>query len=136
MLDQVAPEANRHLGGHLWVRCGIDTADILIDKVPPGVDLKAGPNGKIQAALFSAWDLVGRLTEGVAAQFIQAKRSALCHHIEVRNNSILAHGFEPIRQAHWATLSSWLEQCFLPMLRDEAKRENIGLPPQLPTNLP
>jgi CRISPR-associated protein (TIGR02710 family) len=120
----------------LWVRCGIDTADIPIDKVPPGIDLKAGPNGKIQAALFSAWDLVGRLTEGAAAQFIQAKRSALCHHIEVRNNSILAHGFEPIRQEHWATLSIWLEQCFLPMLRDEAKSEGIGLPPQLPASLP
>ena len=52
----------------LKMRCGIQTSDVPPERIPPGVELTRGRNGKHQAGLFTAWDLIDRLTDGPAAQ--------------------------------------------------------------------
>ncbi|MFO1038428.1 MAG: hypothetical protein U1E45_16445 [Geminicoccaceae bacterium] len=53
---------------------------------------------------------------------------------EMRNHSILAHGFEPIGAAGWATVEAWMTRNWLPWLTAEATDRSLSLP-QLPQRL-
>lgn len=118
-------------------RCGMDTADIPADRLPADMPLQPDADGRIRGGLMVAWDLVGRLTEGPAASFIKAQRPALLHHLEVRNHSILAHGFTPIGEGAWRALAQWLEGGLIPVLEQEAAAAGLRRPPpQLPERLP
>lgn len=113
--------------------CGIDTADIAPADLPTGVELTPNRDGKYQAGLFAAWQLVKYKTEGAAAAFIEAEDKNLLNYIKSRNQSILAHGFEPVGKENWRALHDWLASRFLPMLLAESKKAGIKeLPPQLP----
>ena len=91
-------------------------------------------DGQWQAGLFNAWQLVKHKTSGDAAQFIKTEESNLLNHIKIRNGSILAHGFEPVKSSDWQPIQSWLEQQFIPMLLAETARVGIKeLPVQLPS---
>lgn len=119
----------------LRTRCGIDTADVPMEKIPEGIVLSPNREGKHQAGLFAAWDLVGKLTQGKSAEFVAGNREKLRDHLQVRNHSILAHGFEPISAFEWEAFSGWIDSQVVPMLLaevSEAKRP-FKFPAQLPT---
>jgi CRISPR-associated protein (TIGR02710 family) len=117
----------------LEYQCGIKTADIQVEQVPAAMSIKPNRDGKYQAGLFEAWQLVKHQTQGAAAQFIRIQEKELQNHLKVRNGSILAHGFEPIQSANWQTINQWLTIHFLPMLLEESTKVGIkNLPPQLP----
>jgi len=113
--------------------CGIDTGHIAPEQAPPGIELTTTREGKLQAGLFAAWELVGRLVEGPAQLFIREQRNRLQDRIKVRNQSILAHGFTPIRAADWEAMADWIGGPVLKMLLDEMADWSVKLPPQLPT---
>jgi len=114
---------------------GIDTSDVPVDRIPGGITLTPNREGKYQAGLFAAWDLVGTLVEGPAAVFARGERERLQDHIRVRNHSILAHGFAPIGEDGWRTFGGWLEAALLPVLETEARAVGIRqMPGQLPTD--
>lgn len=118
-------------------QCGIDTGNILPEQVPNSMNLSADWKGQLVAGLFTAWDLVERLTEGEAAGFIREHRDRLRDYIRMRNQSIFGHGFTPIHAAGWETFSGWIEQALIPMLQAEAARAGLRfLLPQLPTSYP
>ena len=57
--------------------------------------------------------------------------------LSLRNQSILAHGWNTISESGWKTLSGWTKTGLLDVLASEAER--LGEPhelPQLPTALP
>ncbi|MBE0434901.1 MAG: TIGR02710 family CRISPR-associated protein [Methylomicrobium sp.] len=113
--------------------CGIDTSNIAKAEIPAGMELTPNREGVYQAGLFQAWQLVKVKTQSAAAEFIQAEEKNLLNQIKSRNQSILAHGFEPVQQPHWLQLADWLEKHFLPMLLKESRRVGIkDMPPQLP----
>ncbi|MEY4194542.1 MAG: hypothetical protein RLZZ226_910 [Pseudomonadota bacterium] len=117
--------------------CKINTSSIPADFDAAGVELTIGRDGHRQAGLFAAWALVGKKTNGVAARFFTEHGESLRNHINARNRSILAHGFDPIDKATWDTLHRWLEQAFMPMLQAEAKAFRISdISPQLPDSYP
>jgi len=117
----------------LHTRCDIDTSDIDPEKLPNDFDTETGYENKIQAGLFKAWELVGKLLKGAAGQFAANRLSTLLDHIKVRNNSILAHGKTPVSKENWEKFHLWLDQTFLPMLIEEMKQVRIHkIPPQLP----
>lgn len=119
-----------------WIlqsQCQIQTADIKPEQIPTTMSLKPNREGKYQVGLFDAWQLVKHQTQGAAAQFIQQQEKELLNHLKIRNNSILAHGFEPIHQANWQIIEQWLTSHFIPMLLEETTKVGIkNLPPQLP----
>ncbi len=116
-------------------QCGIKTANIRAEDIPAGFDLSPNRDGIYQAGLFAAWQLIKHKTTGAAAQFISQQEKQLLHHLQCRNLSILAHGFEPIQQADWLLFQQWLDKAFIPMLLSETKKSGInGLPLQLPKN--
>lgn len=68
-----------------------------------------------------------------ASVFFEGHEYALLDHVKARNESILAHGFEPITREPWARMSTWFEAAVVPVLVAElalaAERERF---PQLP----
>ncbi|QXP83825.1 TIGR02710 family CRISPR-associated CARF protein [Methylococcus sp. Mc7] len=110
--------------------CGVETSNLPQDFAP-----RIAPNrdGKRQAGLFEAWRLVGEKTSGPMAEFIHLRQAQLLDHLKVRNGSILAHGFEPIRRDAWDSFHQWLESGFIPdLLRETAAVGIRNMPPQLP----
>ncbi|MBN1141877.1 MAG: TIGR02710 family CRISPR-associated protein [Deltaproteobacteria bacterium] len=110
-------------------RFGIDCSDIPAEKIPAGLPLSAGRDGKIQAPLFSAWEMVGALSTGPFSTFFRDHRENLLGHLKMRNHSILAHGLSPITTTEWKIFSDWCSESFLPVLIEES---GIKMPPQLP----
>ncbi len=114
--------------------CNIDTSDITTEQLPENFNLLPGRNGRLQAGLFSAWELVGKLTDSAASRFAAEKLSYLQDYIRTRNDSILAHGRTPIGKDAWKKFRDWLQKDFLAMLFEEMERVRIRkMPPQLPT---
>ncbi|MFI3157768.1 MAG: TIGR02710 family CRISPR-associated CARF protein [Methylococcaceae bacterium] len=113
----------------LKTQCGIDTANVEETAIPEGMTLTQN-----KAGLIDAWQLVKHKTSGEAARFIEREEKNLLNHIKTRNNSILAHGFEPVKLSDWQPIQFWLEQQFIPMLLAETSRVGIKeLPLQLPS---
>ena len=118
----------------LKTQCHIYTADVKETDIPEGLTLtKHHESGHYQAGLYAAWQLVRHNTKGAAAHFIEAQENNLRNHIKVRNLSILAHGFEPVKASDWQPIQNWLEEQFVPMLLAETASVRIKeLPKQLP----
>lgn len=117
----------------LQTKAGIDTGNVKPAQIPDSLTLTQNRNGQWQAGLFVAWQLVKYKTEGAAARFIAEQEHIMLNHIQTRNGSILAHGFEPIRAGEWHSLNAWLEGEFMAMLLAETSALGIKrLPQQLP----
>jgi CRISPR-associated protein (TIGR02710 family) len=117
-----------------WVlraRAGLDTADLPPDKVPEGL-VAPSREGKLQAGLFAAWQLVQQHTGGAAARFFAERQNPLLDQLAVRNASILAHGFRPIGVPQRERMRSWAEEMFVPALAAEMKATHVATFPQLP----
>jgi CRISPR-associated protein (TIGR02710 family) len=112
---------------------GIDTADIPEDKAPEALGIQPGRDGKRQAGLFKAWELVAHHLSDAPQRFAASERNRMRDHLLARNDSILAHGYTPIGHDAWNRFSGWLEKAFLPMLSSAAARRGLRvMPPQLP----
>jgi CRISPR-associated protein (TIGR02710 family) len=105
--------------------------------IAQGAGIEANRDGVYQAGLYQAWALVAAHVPGPAAQFFEAQRLNILDHLQRRNASILAHGFEPVGNQDWRVFDNWLRDSFEPMLRAELKVTRIGAPfPQLPDAYP
>ncbi len=102
----------------------------------------------IKTGLKTSWELYLHLRrDGAAAEFWNrttelegrcgTEIQLLDLRLSARNNSIWAHGWDPIGQKGWNSLSEWTESGLINVLVREAER--LGEPhelPQLPTELP
>ena len=112
---------------------GFDTADLPADGIPPHIQTTCNAQGKRQAGLRSAWQLVAEFLDGVAKEFALTQSEVLLNHVNIRNHSILAHGFSPISESQWQAFYLWLDQYLKPLLLAEAKQAGIkDFAPQLP----
>ena len=116
---------------------GADTADFPQDLLPPDADTTPSRDGKIRIGLWQAWQVVEHRLPGPAQVFIAGHGRELRDLLDLRNNSILAHGYRPVGAADWRRVDSWTKERFLPVLR--ALALDAGLknePSQLPGELP
>ncbi len=115
-----------------------DTADFPPELLPPGSDAAPGRDGKIKVGLWQAWQVVGCRLSGPARDFAAEHGPLLRSLLDVRNQSILAHGFRPVGADDWRRVHSFAEERFLPVLRELARAAGLGraAPSQLPTELP
>lgn len=118
------------------------TSNISLERVPEGVVLPQNDKGQYVAGLRNAWRLLETLggsdeVRGFARKQSNEMRTLLMS----RNNSILAHGFQPIAEAQWQQWKSWLESSLCPFLLKEAERNNVRgrafhqLPREFPSDL-
>jgi len=122
----------------LHTYCDIDTSNIRADQVPDSMQLTCMADGKYQAALFAAWELLQRLLpDSPAGLFFSEQKKQFRDIAQIRNHSILAHGFKPISCPQWEKIDEWMQDHFLPMLKQEFTRVNFNsLPPQLSNQFP
>ncbi len=118
----------------LRTKLGADTADFRRDLLPPDVDATPREDGKIKIGLRQAWQVVKHRLSGPAQEFIDEHGQELMGLLELRNSSILAHGFQPVSKENWQRVCSWTTKSFLPVLGDLAKEAGLQKnPQQLPT---
>ncbi len=115
---------------------GVDTADFPSDLLPPGVSSTPSSDGKHKIGLYHSWRVIAhsaKLRGRPAQEFAKEHGEKLRGLLDLRNNSILAHGFEPVSAKGWADMESWTFKCFLPLLHALAEEVGIRKPlPQLP----
>lgn len=117
--------------------CGVETGNLPEGFAPPGLELVRNRDGTLQAGLFAAWGLVEAKLTSEAARFIGREKDRMQNQIQIRNHSVLAHGFTPVGKAEWEGFHAWLEAQLIPMLLAEAQSAGIReLPPQLPDCYP
>lgn len=79
---------------------GIETSDVDVERLPEGLKDKyaslRNERGKIQLPLYRSYELLAHLGEELGRNFFEDHE--LRNLLERRNNSILAHGFEPVSE--------------------------------------
>ena len=124
----------------LKTKLNADTSDFPRDLLPKGANVVPARDGKIKIGLWQAWQVVGEqeCLKGPAQDFITEYGGEFLNLLEIRNNSILAHGFRPVTASDWwQEVRNWTHENFLPVLR--ALASEVGLktePQQLPTTFP
>jgi len=114
----------------------IDSGNVLKDRIPKEMSLDTNDKGKAKAGLRDAWELLKHLGNDRTKQFAKDNNEKMIQHLTVRNNSILAHGFEPISQQQWESFLGWMERGLFVLLDEEVKQSGINtLPGQLPTRV-
>ena len=116
---------------------GADTADFPQDLLPLDADTTPGRDGKIRIGLWQAWQVVEHRLPGPAQVFIAGHGRELRDLLDLRNSSILAHGYRPVGAADWRRVDSWTRERFMPVLRALALGAGLkSEPSQLPGELP
>ena len=119
------------------------TAKFPRSELPEGVEIP-GTEKTVELGLLKAWQVVeGRFDpdaagiEGVARRFIDDSHKKLLDLIRIRNNSRLAHGFDPVTRKNWEDVKSFTEQHVLCILREALKIVKLKrVPAQLPQSPP
>ena len=111
----------------------VDTGNVPAGFIPREMNIHSDPEGRCQAGLMKAWELIHLKHCGPAKAFFEAHGNALRDRIRARNSSILAHGKTPIDRPAWQKMADWMELAFIPVLLGEAALVGIRkVPPQLP----
>lgn len=88
----------------LLLAFSIRTGEVELEKLPPELRdeyaQQHSRNGKVQVALMAGFQLLEELGDPVGKLFTERKQKIL-RALEVRNNSILAHGFRPVSKADY-----------------------------------
>ena len=121
------------------LRCklNLETARFPIDRLPESAKLRSDEGDHTKIGLFSAWQVIASDLQGDVREFAVQRSAEMCNLLSFRNDSILAHGFRPVREEDWRTMESWVEERFVPMLWGAAQRSGLkAVPEQLPTEPP
>ncbi len=113
----------------LKTRLGLDTATFPVDRLPLGVATPVGEDSTTRIGLSSAWHVVAENLEGPLKDFYVDHRARMIDILEIRNSSILAHGYKPVSRDSWRKFETWIEESFLPVLQSVAR--DAGLRPEL-----
>lgn len=118
---------------------GLDTGDVPKEfKLPDTVKVAPGREGKISLGLWNSWQVAAEIPDNPIASLLnEGEGWPLRDLLNIRNHSILAHGFKPVGKVNWEQMQSWVESKFLPVFDQLAHK--VGLkerPAQLPRDLP
>jgi CRISPR-associated protein (TIGR02710 family) len=120
---------------------GIDTGDVAIERLPEAIrsayeqkrDQRA-EDGKLKIGLQDSYDLLAALEHPVGLRWSE-NRSRLVDRLQIRNNSLFAHGFASIQYQQWKSLQEAFGG-FLQSAIDDALQRGKGTAlAQLPSQL-
>lgn len=88
----------------------IKTGDIVTQQLPESLreeyeKMRSPVKGKIQLALRSSYELLSKLPDDSLGQLYQANANKIINALETRNNSLFAHGFQPISGSDYQKVS-------------------------------
>jgi CRISPR-associated protein (TIGR02710 family) len=102
------------------------TGDLPEQPYPASINITLNREGKRQASLFTAWQLVQHYGDSQSAAFAHQHLDSMMTHMSIRNNSILAHGFTPVESTQWLSLQGWITDHLIPLLKALAADASIG----------
>ena len=121
----------------LRIKLGVETADVPPERLPAGADARPDRDGRIKVGLRVGWQIVKEHLPGPGRDLIVDHGAELRNLLDIRNQSILAHGFRPVQKPEWERMQRWTEDRFLPVLRHFAGESGLKRPPeQLPQEPP
>lgn len=138
------------LTAQVWLkeRYDVETGDVDLAKAPEPAreklaryrqePRKEGQTGKVAVALLAAWDLIAAYPDDPIAAMYAGYRNRLLTFLEVRNQSLFAHGFRPIGRAEYDAqvppVRDWLTQAIQAAIAALGRKRPMVLP-QFPTDL-
>jgi len=124
----------------LLVAYDIKTGDVDIQKLPESLreeyeKMRSLDKGKIQLALRKSYELLTKLPDDPIGKLYQENVNRIINALENRNNSLFAHGFQPINGSDYQKVRevfvNFIETCIAAVVPPKLKSQ----PPQFPTNL-
>jgi hypothetical protein len=91
----------------IWLdeKYGIETGNVDLTKVPENARLSleedSDDKGRIRIGLIKAWDLISEMPDDSVGKKFRTFRPALLKFLSVRNESLLAHGIQPVGKSHF-----------------------------------
>ncbi len=123
----------------LLVTYDIKTGDVDIEKLPEPLrneyeKMRSPDKGKIQLALKKSYELLAEFPNDPIGRLYQENANRIINALETRNNSLFAHGFQPITESDYQKVSevfvNFIETCITAVVPAKLKSQ----PPQFPTN--
>lgn len=128
---------------------GIETGNVRLDSLPAEIQTKwrgraehktDAPNGDFKIGLKDGFDLLGDLGHPTGLVW-QQERSKMINALSARNNSLFAHGFQPIGHKGWRDFSGvvvpFLENAISQHAENQGGKNQSFQPlQQLPSRLP
>lgn len=118
----------------------IKTGDVDIQKLPETLrdeyeKKRSRVKGKIQLALTDSYELLKKLPDEPIGKLYQENANKIINALETRNNSLFAHGFQPITNSAYQNVSETFVTFIQNGIAAAVKSPLNSLPPQFPTNL-
>ncbi|WP_053959473.1 TIGR02710 family CRISPR-associated CARF protein [Sulfobacillus thermosulfidooxidans] len=111
----------------------IDTSQVQPAQLPSGFRHDVGTE-PVKMGLFEAWRLLREIDTGPLSKWFIQEESHLRQYLNIRNDSYLAHGHQPVSEEEWKKWREWLENSFLPAFHEQGQQHGIKkIPRQLPT---
>ncbi len=90
-----------------WLAYGIKTGNVDRERLPEALrDRVPQQDGKIQLALQKSYQLLSCLSEDPLGALYLQHANALTDVLQIRNYSLLAHGFRPVTKSDYCTVNS------------------------------
>lgn len=119
---------------------GIQTGDVDLEKIPESLQqeykaLRSPRNNKVQLSLIKSYELLTQFPDEPLGKVYKNRKNYLLNALEKRNNSLFAHGFEPIYQTDYEQVSD----AFINFMKEgitQITEANVqSQAPQFPTSL-
>jgi CRISPR-associated protein (TIGR02710 family) len=119
---------------------GIKTGDVEIQQLPEALrneyEQKRSPvNGLIQLALRNSYELLTKLPDDPIGKLYQKNANKIMNALEVRNNSLFAHGFKPINSENYQKVTEVFVNFIQCAIADVVQPRLQIQPPQFPKHL-
>ena len=112
----------------------IDTADVPEAAIPAHISIPFNDRKNVyMASLVHSWELAGAICDDATCEFWKKNREQLLTLLEIRNNSILAHGYETVGEGSYHEIQEFAQNELIPfMLMQFEPLKITKLPKQLP----
>ncbi|PLZ91536.1 TIGR02710 family CRISPR-associated protein [Fischerella muscicola CCMEE 5323] len=119
---------------------GIKTGDVDIQQLPESLrdeyeQKRSSVKKKIQLALKDSYELLSKLPDDPIGQLYQQNANKIINALEVRNNSLFAHGFQPITSSDYEDVSKVFVNFIQSAIETVTPHKLKLQSPQFPTTL-
>jgi hypothetical protein len=116
----------------------IDTSDIPESAIPENIHIPLNERKNVyMASLIQSWDLAGAICDESTESFWSDNRHRVMDLLEMRNQSILAHGYAPIEESQFQEIQEFIAERLLPFMLTHFQTVKIkSIPTQLPSDWP
>ena len=86
-------------------------------------------------SLFQSYELLSKLGEDPLGKLFVLHRGEIQNSLEVRNNSLLAHGFEPVNESRYrsfySVIGSFIQEGITSVISSKSKSSSLQFPQSL-----